>query len=86
MNQWGCDLDLRLFNFLYMSFTNNQSQSEQTELNKQLAELDQQFRECALKSDWMGCLSAIKKQNRLLGLCPIESESDADDSVIVGNG
>jgi hypothetical protein len=59
-----------------MPFVNSQTEFE---LKKQLAELDQQFRECALRCDWLGCLSAIKKQNRLLGLCPIESELDDDD-------
>jgi hypothetical protein len=62
-----------------MSFVNNQTNCKQTKLRKQLAELDQQFRECALESDWMCCLNAIKKQNRLLGLCLIENESDIDD-------
>jgi hypothetical protein len=57
----------------------NQSKSEKTTLRKQLAELDHQFRECVKRDDWMGCLNAIKKQNRLLGLCPIESESDIDE-------
>lgn len=58
-----------------MSLINSQTEIE---LKKQLAQLDEEFRKCALKSDWMGCLSAIKKQNRLLGLCPIESQSDDD--------
>ena len=57
----------------------NQSKSEKTTLRKQLAELDEQFRQFARRNDWIGCLNAIKKQNRLLGLCPIESESDIDE-------
>jgi hypothetical protein len=47
-----------------------------SQLKTKLAELDKQFKECALQRDWMGCLTSIRKQNRLLGLCPIENESD----------
>jgi len=57
----------------------NQSKSEKTTLRKQLAELDEQFRQFARRNDWMGCLNAIKKQNRLLGLCPIENDDSDDD-------
>jgi hypothetical protein len=52
-----------------------------SELKNKLQELDRQFQECSLQRDWMGCLAAIKKQNRLLGLCPIETDSDEDDGI-----
>lgn len=56
-------------------------QIEPNDLRNQMENLDEQFRQSFARNDWMGCLAAIKKQNRLLGLCPIETESDEDDGV-----
>jgi hypothetical protein len=52
---------------------------EASELKRRLQQLDRQFRACALRRDWMGCLAAIKAQNRLLLLCPIESEEELQE-------
>lgn len=56
-----------------------QLQMKPNELRSLIENLDEQFRQSFARNDWMGCLAAIKKQNRLLGLCPIKSESDEDD-------
>lgn len=49
------------------------------DLRSQLDNLDEQFRQSYSQSDWMGCLDAVKKQNRLLRLCPNEPECEQDD-------
>jgi hypothetical protein len=50
-----------------------------SDLRNQLDNLDEQFRQSYGQNDWMGCLDVVKRQNRLLKLCPNEPESDQSD-------